>query len=43
MAVSKDYISKICQMKADDEKSNEKKAFRLKNLICFESEITEEE
>ncbi len=28
-------------MKADDEKSSDKKAFRLKNIICFESDITE--
>jgi len=43
MAVSNDYLLKISKMKIDDKNSDTPKMFRLKNLIAFEGNITQEE
>ena len=42
ISISNDYIDKICKMKIEDRSSDNCRMFRLKNLICYESNITEE-
>jgi hypothetical protein len=41
MAVSNDYIDKLSNLKLEDAKDAEPKMFRLKNLMVWESTITD--
>jgi len=43
MAISQDYVDKLSKLKLEDAKSDSPKMFRLKNLIVFEDNLTEEQ